>query len=105
MSGVSWRGEFADCRAIGSRVAIMPSVSVVIHAKNQARGLEHAFGTIWGWVDDIILVGGHSTDDPTRSRGIRIPPARSSTSVAEAGPDSIIRWNQNAIAGLQSMCS
>jgi glycosyltransferase involved in cell wall biosynthesis len=63
MSGVSGQSIFADYRAIGSGVAIMPSVSVVIPAKNEARNLEHVFGTIPEWVDEIVLVDGHSTDD------------------------------------------
>lgn len=63
MSGVSGQSNFADYRAIGSGVAIMPSVSVVIPAKNEARNLEHVFGTIPEWVDEIVLVDGHSTDD------------------------------------------
>jgi glycosyltransferase involved in cell wall biosynthesis len=41
----------------------MPSVSVVIPAKNEARNLEHVFGTIPEWVDEIVLVDGHSVDD------------------------------------------
>ncbi|MGH8129010.1 MAG: glycosyltransferase family 2 protein [Gammaproteobacteria bacterium] len=63
MGGISGRNEFADYRAIGSGVAIMPSVSVVIPAKNEARNLEHVFGTIPEWVDEIVLVDGHSEDD------------------------------------------
>jgi glycosyltransferase involved in cell wall biosynthesis len=63
MSGISGRGEFADYRAIGKGVAIMPSVSVVIPAKNEARNLEHVFGTIPEWVSEIVLVDGHSKDD------------------------------------------
>jgi glycosyltransferase involved in cell wall biosynthesis len=63
MSGVSGQSNFADYRAIGSGVAIMPSVSVVIPAKNEARNLEHVLGTIPEWVDEIVLVDGHSTDD------------------------------------------
>ena len=63
MSGISGRSEFADYRAIGIGVAIMPSVSVVIPAKNEARNLEHVFATIPDWVDEIVLVDGHSTDD------------------------------------------
>ena len=63
MSGVSGQSNFADYRAIGIGVAIMPSVSVVIPAKNEARNLEHVFGTIPEWVDEIVLVDGHSTDD------------------------------------------
>jgi hypothetical protein len=64
MSGVFGRDELADYRAVGSRAGTMPSVSIVIHSKNQARGLAHAFDAIWGRVDDIIPVEGHSTHDP-----------------------------------------
>jgi hypothetical protein len=39
MGGISGQSEFADYRFIGSGVAIMPSVSVVITAKNEARNL------------------------------------------------------------------
>lgn len=63
MSGVPGHNKFADYRAIGIGVAIMPSVSVVIPAKNEARNLEHVFGTIPEWVDEIVLVDGHSVDD------------------------------------------
>ena len=40
-----------------------PSVSVVIPAKNEARNLSHVMATIPPWVDEIILVDGHSVDD------------------------------------------
>ena len=60
---VAEQSRFADYRAIGSGVAIMPSVSVVIPAKNEARNLEHVLGTIPDWVDEIVLVDGHSEDD------------------------------------------
>jgi glycosyltransferase involved in cell wall biosynthesis len=63
MGGISGQNDFADYRAIGIGVAIMPSVSVVIPAKNEARNLEHVFGTIPDWVDEIVLVDGHSVDD------------------------------------------
>jgi glycosyltransferase involved in cell wall biosynthesis len=63
MSVVSGHSQFADYRSIGIGVAIMPSVSVVIPAKNEARNLEHVFSTVPEWVDEIILVDGHSTDD------------------------------------------
>lgn len=63
MSDVTGQNEFADYRAIGSGVAILPSVSVVIPARNEARNLEHVFGTIPGWVNEIVLVDGNSTDD------------------------------------------
>jgi len=63
MSGISEGGDFADYRAIGRGVAIMPSVSVVIPAMNEARNLQHVFSTIPEWVDEIVLVDGHSVDD------------------------------------------
>jgi glycosyltransferase involved in cell wall biosynthesis len=63
MVDVSAGNEFAEYRSIGSGVAIMPSVSVVIPAKNEARNLEHVFATIPEWIDEIVLVDGRSTDD------------------------------------------
>ena len=74
MSGVSERGNLADYRPIGKGVAIMPSVSVVIPAKNEARNLKHVFRTIPDWVDEIVLVDGHSTDD-TVAEARRLYPA------------------------------
>src|ERR1700751_4645035 len=63
MGGISGQSEFAYYRSIGIGVAITPSVSVVIPAKNEARNLEHVFSTIPDWVDEIVLVDGHSVDD------------------------------------------
>jgi len=63
MSEISGHSEFADYRSIGRGVAIMPSVSVVVPAKNEARNLEHVFSTIPDWVTEIVLVDGHSVDD------------------------------------------
>ena len=63
MNETSEQGRFAEYRSIGAGVAIMPSVSVVIPAKNEARNLEHVFATIPGWVEEIVLVDGHSVDD------------------------------------------
>lgn len=42
---------------------VTPSVSVVIPAKNEARNLRHVFASIPVWVDELILVDGHSLDD------------------------------------------
>ena len=52
-----------DYRMIGAGLAIAPTVSIVIPAKNEARNLPHVFPTIPPWVDEIVLVDGHSTDD------------------------------------------
>lgn len=43
--------------------AMSRRVSVVIPAKNEARNLAHVFGSIPPWVDQIVLVDGHSVDD------------------------------------------
>jgi glycosyltransferase involved in cell wall biosynthesis len=53
----------AGLRDMGGGVAIRASVSVVIPAKNEARNLERVFGTIPDWIDEIVLVDGHSVDD------------------------------------------
>lgn len=63
MAVFSGHGRFADYRVIGSGFAVLPSISVVVPAKNEARNLEHVFGTIPSWVDEIVLVDGKSTDD------------------------------------------
>jgi glycosyltransferase involved in cell wall biosynthesis len=40
-----------------------PTVSVIASAKNEARNLGPVFASIPSWVDEIILVDGHSSDD------------------------------------------
>lgn len=62
MGGFSAEGEFVGYRAMGAGIAIMPTVSVVLPAKNEARNLEHVFATIPDWVTEIVLVDGHSVD-------------------------------------------
>jgi len=63
MDDVSGRSVLSEYRAIGGGVAIIPSVSVVIPAKNEARNLAHVLNSVPGWVDEIVLVDGHSVDD------------------------------------------
>src|SRR6476620_10223566 len=50
-------------RAISETLAIVPSVSVIIPATNEAANLAHVFATLPPWVDEVILVDGHSVDD------------------------------------------
>ena len=50
-------------RPISATLAIAPTVSVVIPARNEAANLPHVFSTLPRWVDEIIVVDGHSTDD------------------------------------------
>ena len=52
-----------DYRAISSVLAITARVSVVIPAMNEALNLPHVFDSMPEWVDEIVLVDGHSVDD------------------------------------------
>ncbi|HKB31239.1 MAG TPA: glycosyltransferase family 2 protein [Streptosporangiaceae bacterium] len=57
---------------MSAALAITPSVSVVIPALNEARNIPHVFATLPWWVDEVVLVDGHSTDDTVAvARGIR----------------------------------
>ena len=47
---------------VAGSLAIAPSVSVVIPAKNEAGNLPHVFASLPQWVDKIVLVDGHSVD-------------------------------------------
>jgi glycosyltransferase involved in cell wall biosynthesis len=60
-SGIT--GVPADYRMISADLAITPTVSVVVPAKNEARNLSHVFESIPAWVNEIVLVDGHSTDE------------------------------------------
>ena len=50
-------------RVLSADLAIAPTVSVVIPAKNEARNLHHVFASIPSWVHEVVLVDGHSADD------------------------------------------
>ena len=50
-------------RAVSPALAIAPTVSVIIPARNEAANLPHVFGTLPPWIDEIVLVDGHSVDD------------------------------------------
>ncbi|GAA3757135.1 glycosyltransferase family 2 protein [Streptomyces tremellae] len=53
-------GEY---RPISSHLAIAPPVSVVIPAMNEAENLPYVFKTLPGWIHEVVLVDGDSTDD------------------------------------------
>jgi glycosyltransferase involved in cell wall biosynthesis len=63
MTDVFGRSDFAGYSALGRGVMAVPSVSVVIPAMNESRNLGHVFSTSPEWVDEIVLVDGHSVDD------------------------------------------
>jgi glycosyltransferase involved in cell wall biosynthesis len=50
-------------RPISAGLAIVPTVSVIIPARNEAHNLPHVFSALPHWVDEVILVDGHSTDE------------------------------------------
>jgi glycosyltransferase involved in cell wall biosynthesis len=52
-----------EFRPIAAGLARPGRVSVVIPAKNEARNLAHVFDSIPPWIDEIVLVDGHSVDD------------------------------------------
>ena len=56
-------GVHPEYRTIAPGIAIATTISVVIPAKNEARNLGHVFASIPEWVDEIVLVDGHSVDD------------------------------------------
>jgi glycosyltransferase involved in cell wall biosynthesis len=50
-------------RPVSAALAIAPTVSVIIPARNEAANLPHVFATLPPWIDEIVLVDGHSVDD------------------------------------------
>ena len=56
-------GTQRSYRPVSDGLAIAPTVSVVIPAMNEAANLPEVFATLPGWIDQVVLVDGHSTDD------------------------------------------
>ena len=52
-----------EYRPISGSLAIAPTVSVVIPVKNEARNLPLVLRSVPAWVDEVVLVDGHSVDD------------------------------------------
>jgi Glycosyl transferase family 2 len=50
-------------RPVSDGMAIAPTISVVIPAKNEAANLPDVFATLPGWIDEVVLVDGRSQDD------------------------------------------
>ena len=50
-------------RAVSDILAIAPTVSVVIPVKDEALNLPIVLGSLPTWVDEVVLVDGHSQDD------------------------------------------
>jgi len=63
-------------RPVSAALAIAPTVSVVIPARNEAANLPHVFASLPAWVDEIIVVDGHSVDDTVAVAQTLCPKAR-----------------------------
>jgi hypothetical protein len=50
-------------RPLSHQLAIVPTVGVVIPAKNEAGNLPSVLGSLPEWVDEVVLVDGHSVDE------------------------------------------
>ena len=50
-------------RPVSDALAIAPTVSVVVPVKNEAQNLPLVLRSLPDWVDEVVLVDGHSVDD------------------------------------------
>jgi glycosyltransferase involved in cell wall biosynthesis len=57
-------------------LAVAPTVSVVVPAKNEARNLAHVLASIPPWVDEVVLVDGFSVDDTVAEAQRLMPDVR-----------------------------
>jgi glycosyltransferase involved in cell wall biosynthesis len=62
-TGSAGTSALAKYRPISNHLAIAPPVSVVIPAMNEAENLPYVFKTLPGWIHEVVLVDGNSTDD------------------------------------------
>jgi glycosyltransferase involved in cell wall biosynthesis len=70
------RLAFSDFWMIADGRLAAPTVSVVVPAKNEARNLAHVFASIPLWVDEVVLVDGHSADDTVAEARRLLPDVR-----------------------------
>ncbi len=63
-------------RPVSAAFAIAPTVTVVIPARNEAANLPHVFRSLPSWLDEIIVVDGHSVDDTVAAAQALCPQAR-----------------------------
>ena len=63
VDGPPGQGLRSQYRPVSQQLAIVPTVSVVIPAKNEARNLPMVLGSLPEWVDEVVLVDGHSADE------------------------------------------
>jgi RNA polymerase sigma factor (sigma-70 family) len=79
----------APYRPISASLAIAPTVSVIIPARNEAANLPHVFATLPPWIDEIILVDGHSVDDTVAVARAQCPTAKVVTQPGRGKGDAL----------------
>jgi RNA polymerase sigma factor (sigma-70 family) len=79
----------APYRPVSESLAIAPTVSVIIPARNEAANLPHVFGTLPSWVSEIILVDGRSVDDTVAVARELCPAARVITQPGRGKGDAL----------------
>ena len=67
----------------------VPSVSVVVPARNEARNLPHVFASIPPWIDEVVLVDGHSADDTAAVARRLLPDVRVVTQQGRGKGDAL----------------
>jgi Glycosyl transferase family 2 len=76
-------------RPISAALAIAPTVSVILPARNEAYNLPHVFSTLPPWIDEIILVDGHSIDDTVALTRVLCPRAKVITQSGNGKGDAL----------------
>ena len=76
-------------RAVSAALAIAPTVSVIIPARNEAANLPHVFGTLPPWIDEVVLVDGHSVDDTVAVTRALCPKAKVITQPGRGKGDAL----------------
>jgi len=76
-------------RPISGSLAIAPTVSVIIPAKNEAANLPHVLDTLPTWTNEIVLVDGHSIDDTVAVTQTLCPEAKVITQPGRGKGDAL----------------
>ena len=76
-------------RPISAAFAITPTVSVIIPARNEAANLPHVLRTLPSWVNEVVLVDGHSVDDTVEVTRALCPRAKVVTQPGRGKGDAL----------------
>jgi glycosyltransferase involved in cell wall biosynthesis len=75
---------------ISEVVAIATTVSVIIPAWNEAENLPHVFASLPGWLHEVVLVDGRSTDDTVAVARRLLPGVKIVTQVGSGKGDALL---------------